>query len=167
MGEIVTRHQDAVYRYLCSLTSQTHQAEDAMQQAFLDAMRGAGTFTGAGSVRGWLLTLARNALFRGVRRRAGEPSAFVPLSELGVAAGWGADPDAVLQRAMDRRTLRRAVEQLSPASREVIVLRDLEGFSGRETADILAISLAAQKSRLHRARLELVAGLRRGGHDGP
>ncbi len=165
MAVIVERHQDAVHRYVCSLTTDAAAAEDALQQAFLDAMRGAAGFQGRSSVRRWLLTLARNAHFRACRLRAGEPRAFVPLDELGTLAGWGEDPEVTASRTLDRAALQRALAELDGPSREIIVLRDLEGLSGREAAEVLGLSLPAMKSRLHRARLELAAAIRRGGRD--
>ena len=159
LGVLVERHQAAVYRYARSLTDPA-AAEDALQQCFLDALRGAGTWSGRASVRSWLFTLARNAVYRGARRRAGEPPAFVPLHELGAAAGWGEDPEQAAERALGREVLAAALERLHPEHREIIVLRELEQLSGPEVARLLGISLAAQKSRLHRARLQLAAHLR-------
>lgn len=159
-GELVHRHQAAVLRYTRALCRDEAQAEDALQQTFLDALKGARTWSGQASLRGWLLTLARNAVYRGARRRVGEPTSFVPLEELGLRAGWGADPAARTAQAHDRARLLRALDRLAPASREVLVLRELEGFTGPETAARLGIGLAATKSRLHRARLELAAALR-------
>lgn len=164
---LVERHEAMVYRYARSLTPDPAAAEDAMQQAFLDVMKGAGTFGGRSSVRTWLLTVTRHAVFRHARKRAGEPDQHVPLEELAGLAGWGADPEELAHRASDRARVQRALDALSPASREVVTLRDLEGLSGEETAQILGLSLAAMKSRLHRARLELSAVLRTEACDGP
>jgi RNA polymerase sigma factor (sigma-70 family) len=161
LGVIVDRHKDAVFRYARSLVSDASQAEDALQQTFIDALRGAGGFAGGATARGWLLTLARNAVYRGARRRSGEPRQFVPLDQLGCLAGWGDDPEQATARRLDRECLRRALDTLGPDAREVILLRDLEGFSGPEAAEMLGLSLAGMKSRLHRARLELAAAVRR------
>ncbi len=60
-----------------------------------------------------------------------------------------------------RDLVRGALDRLTPGEREVIVLRDLEGFSGEETAELLGLSLPAMKTRLHRARLRFVAEVRR------
>lgn len=159
-AELVDRHQAAVLRYARALCRDDAHAEDTLQQTFLDALRGASTWSGAASLRGWLLTLTRHAAYRGVRRRAGEPDHFVPLHQLGLQAGWGADPEARATAAHDRARLLTALDRLAPASREILVLRELEGFTGPETAARLGIGLAAAKSRLHRARLELAAALR-------
>lgn len=85
-----------------------------------------------------------------------------PLVELGVAAGWGEvrDPEARVSAMEDHARLHRALDALSPADREVITLRDLEGLSGPEAAQVLDLPLASLKTRLHRARLRLLARLR-------
>jgi len=167
LAELVVRHEALVYRYARSLTSDPAAAEDAMQQAFLDVLKGAGTYRGAASVRAWLLTVTRHAAFRHARRRAGEPEHHVPLDALASLAGWGADPEDLAGRASDRALVRRALDRLDARSREIVVLRDLEGLSGDEAARVLGLSLAATKSRLHRARLELAAALRREIPHGP
>ncbi len=167
LAELVVRHEARVHRYARSLTRDPSAAEDALQQAFLDVMNGAATFRGASSVRSWLLTITRNAVYRQARRRAGEPEHHVPIDELASLAGWGSDPEDLAGRAADRALVGRALDTLGPDSREVVVLRDLEGLSGEETARILGLTLAATKSRLHRARLELAAALRKERPDGP
>ena len=158
---LVRRHQASVYRFLLTVAEEEAEAQDALQECFVAAWRGAGTFSGDGSARGWLFTIARNAVNRAHRRRAGEPSSFEPLEALGAKAGWGNDinPDAVLDLLAAREQVRRAMTALTGEERQVLTLRDLEGFSGGEVAEMLSISVSAMKSRLHRARLKLVAEL--------
>ena len=132
----VARHQDAAYRLIGA------------------------SFRGTGSARGWILTIARNTARRLHRRRAGEPPVFDDLEILGWLAGWG-DPGAYLERHARRDLLERAFDELDPDDREVLVLRELEGLTGEEVAGALGLTVAAMKSRLHRARLRLVAALRR------
>lgn len=158
----VDRHEASVHRYLRAAAAQDADADDAFQEAFLAAWRGAGGFRGRGSARAWILTVARHALRRLHRRRVGQPATHAPLDDvetLGRAAGWGeADsPDVVLER---RDLLEWALSGLGPEDREILVLRELEGLSGSEAAALLGLSLAAQKSRLHRARLRFVARVR-------
>jgi predicted DNA-binding protein (UPF0251 family) len=84
--------------------------------------------------------------------------AAVPRDELGVQAGWGSDDPETLAMAAERRdVLRAAFDALDQEAREVLTLRDLEGLSGEVTAALLGVSLAATKSRLHRARMSLAA----------
>ena len=165
LGQLVARHEAMVFRYARSLARTPEAAEDGMQQAFLDVLRGAGSFEGTGTVRSWLLTLTRHAVYRGARKRAGEPARFVELAEVATVAGWGEDPEALVSRAHDQERLRGALSVLRPESHEILRLRDIEGLSGAEAAEVLGLSVAAMKSRLHRARLELAAVLREeGGH---
>lgn len=154
------RHADAVHRLLLSVGATPDDAEDALQDCFVAAWRGASTFRGSGAARGWLFTIARNALRRQHRRRAGEPAEYESLDSLGASAGWGSESD-FSHRFEVRETLEWALGQLPPDEREVVVLRDLEGFSGQETADALELSLAGMKSRLHRGRLRLMGVARR------
>jgi RNA polymerase sigma-70 factor (ECF subfamily) len=111
--------------------------------------------------------VARRQAARTWRRRVGEPVDVVPLEELAAAAGLAddaADPERLAAAAQDHERLHRALARLAEAVREVIVLRDLEGFSGPEVASLLGVELGAVKSRLHRARLRLMAEL--GGEGG-
>jgi RNA polymerase sigma-70 factor (ECF subfamily) len=159
----VLRHQAPVFRYLRSMAPNEADAEDALQEAFVRAWRSAGTYRGGASARGWILTVARNAVRRSQRRRAGEPASFETVESLGLSAGWGEEQD-VLEGLARRDLLRRALGSLPDEDREILVLRELEGFSGDEVADVLGITSAAMKSRLHRARLRLVVALREVAH---
>lgn len=160
--QFVRRHEAALLAYLRRMTPDSARAEDALQETFLAAWRAAGQFAGGGpSARGWLFTIARHALERQGRRRAGEPADKVPLFDLGVAAGWGAEPAVDPQPALlSRDRLERAWVRLDDAEREVLWLREIEGLTGDECAASLGLTLPAVKSRLHRARLRLMAALR-------
>ena len=167
-ADVVCEQRAAVFRFAMTMTRNEALAEDVLQETFLSAYRAWGTFRGEAHVRTWLFTIARNAALRLMRRRAGEPAAFDDVSALGESAGWGTPelPDEVLARREQRACLKRTLSQLSDPDREVIVLRDVEGFTTTETAQILAISPAAVRSRLHRARLKFLATLRQGGSGG-
>jgi RNA polymerase sigma-70 factor, ECF subfamily len=160
-GVFVVRHRDAVWRFARSLTRDAGAAEDALQETFLAAWRSAASFRGGTSALGWLLSIARHAVYRQHRTRTGEPDRLESLAELGEAAGWGAelspDPlDAILQQD----EVRRALAGLEVADRELLLLRDIEGLSNEECAGLLGLGMGALKSRLHRARLRFAARLR-------
>jgi RNA polymerase sigma-70 factor (ECF subfamily) len=116
------------------------------------------------------LAIARSKLLmarRGAQGRT-ESTDDATLEMLGLRAGWGAplDPEALAARLEEKAVLERALASLDDEAREVVTLRDLEGLSGEETAQALGLSLPAMKSRLHRARLALVAHVKRGGAHG-
>jgi RNA polymerase sigma-70 factor (ECF subfamily) len=161
-SQLVARHQRAIYRMARAMTGNDAAAEDVLQETFLAALRGAAGYRGPAPVLAWLRTITRHAVYR-LGRRANQVA--VPddtLELLGQAAGWGADDVAVAaERAESHALLRRALAELDPADREILVLRDLEGLPGDEVAATLGLTLPAEKSRLHRARLRLAAGLRR------
>lgn len=157
----VQAHEGAVLRYIRSRTQDPEVAEDALQETFIAAWRSADVFRGDGSARAWLLTIARNAVRRQYRRPAGAPDTFEPLDAVAARAGWGRDPDeAWTDRIAARQVVERGFERLSPEDREVLVLRDLEGFGNEEVAGMLGLSVAAVKSRVHRARLRFMESVR-------
>jgi RNA polymerase sigma-70 factor, ECF subfamily len=161
---LVTRHQGAVFRFARTITRTREDAEDVLQETFLAAYKSAVGFRGEASVRTWLLIIARNAAFRIGRRTATSQIEDSELWDLGLRAGWGQDdPESLAVKAQRRDLLQSALDSLEASSREIIVLRDLEGMSGEETARVLGVSVEGMKSRLHRARLKLAAALRQGG----
>jgi len=163
--EVVRQHQARVYRYCLMLAGDRARAEDLLQETFVDAMRGYDRFRGDASVLTWLLTIARNRSRRMSRLRAGAPAQTEDLMRLGLQAGWGSPEvlEAGLDAETSRAQIQRALEALAPADREVIVLRDLEELSSHEAAEVLGVSDAAVRVRLHRARLRLLAQIRRQG----
>jgi RNA polymerase sigma-70 factor (ECF subfamily) len=125
-----------------------------------EAWRAARSFRGESGVRTWVFAIARNAASRHYRRRD-RVAEEVTLDELGVLAGWGAEEETGLRRVAGRQLVAIGFRGLGPEEREALLLRDVEGFSGQECADMLGLSLAALKSRIHRARLRFVSNLRR------
>lgn len=158
--ELVVRYRGRVYHLALAITGDTAAAEDALQETFLAVHRNAASFRGA-AFRAWLFTITRHEASR-TRRRTPIPVEETTLEQLGEAAGWGADDDLDVH-AM-RLRMPEVLARLSAEEREVLVLRDLEERSGEETAATLGLTLQAMKSRLHRARLRLVAELRGGRH---
>ncbi len=157
----VEEHEGAVLRYIRTRTGDPEVVEEALQETFIAAWRRADTFRGHGSPRAWLLTIARNAVRRQYRRPAGAPDTFEPLDAVAARAGWGREPDeAWTDRIAARQVVERGFDALSPEDREVLVLRDLEGFGNQEVGELLGLSLAAVKSRVHRARLRFMESVR-------
>lgn len=165
---LMQRHQAAVLRLCRALARSPEAAEDVFQETFLAAFRHASGFRTDSSVRTWLFTIARNKAARHYRLKVGEPANPASLESLGLEAGWGIEenPLAQLEAAELRGALKDALDQLPEEDRTVLVLRDLEGLSGKEAADVLGVEIPALKSRLHRARLKLMGALRREYHHG-
>lgn len=159
---LVRRHHGCVRRYVSGVMG-SGDVDDVVQETFLAVLSGAGGYSGEGAVRAWVLSIARRKIARHFRRKVGEPARYDALEDLGLRAGWG-DPElsACVRQRVEH--LRQALARLPEASREIITLRDVEGLTGPEAAEVLGISLAATKSRLHRARLELMAQLREVDH---
>jgi RNA polymerase sigma-70 factor (ECF subfamily) len=153
--------QEAARRHLRAFTGQD-DVEDALQEAFFAAWRAAGSFRGSASARGWLFTIARNAVRHLQRRRVDEPATLESLEALAERGGWGAPAAAAEEDAATtaRELVAAAFARLPAGEREVLSLRELDGLSGEETAALLGVSLPAMKSRLHRARLHLAAVVR-------
>lgn len=153
---------DAVYRFALRLTAGNGvEADDVVQETFLRAYRHWHTFQRGTSARAWLFTIARNVFLRGRERQARVPETLE--SELGFDVG-AVNPDDVLREVTERDPERRfftsfideevtrAVEQLPPDFREVVVLSDIEGLNYAEIADVVGVPLGTVKSRLYRGR---------------
>lgn len=162
--QLVRRHGPAMRRIARAIAGNDAAADDAWQEAFLAAHRALAGFRGQtdAELRAWLSSITRNA----ARRRARNDSharELPSLLELGVAAGWGRTPEDELGDEIDRAAVWAALDTLEPDVRELVVLRDLEGHTSEQVADALGISVGAMKSRLHRARLQLLAALTKAG----
>ena len=163
---LALRHAPAVLRLARAMATSESSAEDVVQETFVAAFRASTTYRpGVSSVRTWLFAIARNEARRTHKHRhevlVTEEPDETPLLALGLAAGWGHEPaEEALARAERSERLAQAVAALAPDDREILVLRDLEGLSGEQASAVLGLALPAMKSRLHRARLRLLAEMR-------
>ncbi|MCO4746656.1 MAG: sigma-70 family RNA polymerase sigma factor [Proteobacteria bacterium] len=156
----------SVWRLVRRLTADAETAEEVLQETYVAAWRGLAGFRQTSSARSWLLGIARKQAARTWRRRAGQPTFAEPLdAELGLAAGWGSDPELAASRAEDRQRLLAALSTLPEADQEVITRCDLEGSTAVEFGAENGLSPNASRVRLHRARLRLMAALRGGQHE--
>ena len=152
---LVARHGDALYRFAARICASDRDAEDAVQDGLLAAWRGAATYRGEASARTWLFQVVIHACRRRGRRRAGEPEFHEGVDGATALAAADPSPDDRAAARQVGAALDRVLSDMSEEAREVLLLRDVEGLSGEETAAALGIGLAAMKSRLHRARLDL------------
>ena len=147
-------HLDAAYNLARWLTRDNQDAEDVVQEACVRAIRFFGSFRG-GDGRAWLLAIVRNACYDWLRRR-GAPDATTPFDEeIHSIEQPSETPEALLLQRADRKTLERALAALPVGWREVVVLRELEGLSYRQIADIVGVPVGTVMSRLARARARL------------
>ena len=142
-------HLDAAHNLARYLLRDDSAAADAVQDAYLRALRHFGGWRG-GDARAWLLTIVRNVV-RSSRAETGVE--FDETLHSGDVADR--DPAADLARHTARATLAAALEQLPQEFREVIVLRELEGLSYKEIADVTGVPVGTVMSRLSRGRERL------------
>jgi RNA polymerase sigma-70 factor (ECF subfamily) len=138
------------------LTPSQSAAEDLVQATLLSAIEHIDSWEGRGPLKHWLIRILTHRNRRQARNRE-LPADSATWEQLAAAAGWSAD--ANLNRSEQISQVQQALLRLDEPDREVLLLRDVEGIEGNEAAGILGLSLAAMKSRLHRARLRLLAAV--------
>jgi RNA polymerase sigma-70 factor (ECF subfamily) len=163
---LVVRYQGRVFGLAWRIVGQRQDAEDVVQQTFLSALEHLDTFREEAAVATWLLRIAANHALKVLRKRRGLST--VPLEAAAEAddsdanlphpqyiAQWRNGPEELAQRAEVRQLIEQALAELDDKYRLVFVLRDVEGFSVRQTAEALGLTEANVKVRLLRARLLL------------
>ena len=153
-------YADRLYMLLLRLLGDRSEAEDVAQEVMLRAWQGISRFRGQSSYFTWLYRIAVNEANRALETRARRP-AGVPLGadELQLPAPAAAEPAQQAENSELRRALGQALAELPPPLRTAIVLRDVEGLSTQEAAEIAGVGQAAFKSRLHQARLRVRAAI--------
>lgn len=156
--KLVRDHQDALYRLLFRLTGDSNEAQDLLQDSFLRVCTGLSSFRGQSSLRTWLHRIAINTFLNERRRPQPEQVDLATVEEM--TPGWLGrfrekvpDPEDIVDVRHRYEKLADAVARLPKEYKVVLLLRDREGYSSQEVADLLEISVSAVKSRLHRARL--------------
>jgi RNA polymerase sigma-70 factor, ECF subfamily len=149
-------HVDALYGFAVVLTRNRTEAEDLVQETYLRAARAFGQLMPDSNLKSWLFAIMRNIYLNQVRHSRNGPS-FVDLdADDAYLDRWidpvGNDPYAIYLRKVEREEVRTAIESLPQPYREVVVLRDIEGFSYRQIANILGCPAGTVMSRLGRAR---------------
>jgi RNA polymerase sigma-70 factor (ECF subfamily) len=151
---LVEEYADRVYNVALRITGNEPDAEDAVQQAFLSAYEAWSTYRGESSRTTWFYRIAVNAALMRVRQR--HPMDYISeLPEDEDVRDWSPSVADLAQRAELQERLLAGLAQLEPDHRSAIVLRDVDGLSTAEAAEVLEISEQALKSRLHRARVIL------------
>lgn len=158
-NQIALSHLDALYGYAMVLTRDENEAEDLVQDTYLRAATAVGQLASDGNLKSWLFVIMRNAWLNQLRRRRTGPR-FVEIESdegvgFGLADSMAADPQAMYFRNLEREEVRAAIENLPTIYREIVVLRDIEGFSYQEIATLIQCPAGTVMSRLARARARL------------
>jgi RNA polymerase sigma-70 factor (ECF subfamily) len=152
--ELALPHLEAAYNLARWITGNDHDAEDVVQESYLRALKFFAGFRGENG-RPWLLTIVRNTCYTWLRRnRMGEFATELE-EETQLADTTSASPEAMLLAAARTESVQRALQELPVEFREIVILRELEGLSYKEIAEIAAIPVGTVMSRLARARARL------------
>lgn len=163
-AECIDRHSASVYRLALRMVSDPQEAEDIVQETFLSAFKAIDSFEGRAGLSTWLYRIAYNTALMRLRKKQPlyvpidaptTPDAEDSLTTPVQLFDWCCLPEDDFQTSEARTELERAIAELPDTLRAVFVLRELEGLSTDETAQVLNVSAANVKVRLHRARLWL------------
>lgn len=153
--ELVRRYQDHLYRYIFHMVRSRDEALELTQDTLLKVLQGLETWRPDAPFRHWLFRIACNTTIDAVRQR--KQVQHVPIDEDEDLPDAGMTPESRAHLSERCRDLETALGMLSHEHREVLLLREFEEMSYREIADTLCISEGTVKSRIARARAELVA----------
>lgn len=160
--QLLELHSANVYNVAFKLLGDEQEAEDVLQETFLSAFEAIDGFEGRSKLSTWLYRIAYNASLMRLRKRSQMTSFSLDVDPDGDGyqvprhlVDWSSVPDDQLLTAEAREVMDRAIADLPETLRSTFILRDIQGLSGSETAEVLGISVPTVKTRLHRARLWL------------
>ena len=159
--ELVARYRDRVYRLAFKILRHEEDAADALQDAFLSAYRGLKNFKSESTFSTWLYRVATNASLMKYRKRRDDhvsleqSQSYLPDPEPLAIPDWSRQPLEELLDGETRQVMEEGLRKLPEDLRTVFILRDEDGHSNAEVAEMLDLTVAAVKSRLHRARIAL------------
>ncbi len=161
-ARLVETYSNIIYRLAIKMLKDPQDAEDVLQETFLKAYRHLSGFDGRSSLSTWLYRIATNEALMALRKRKFKTVSIdepvdddEPLQAPVEIVDWCCLPEHEMMSSEARTHLDLAIDMLSPALRAVFVLRDIQGLSTQETADVLGLTEEAVKTRLSRARLKL------------
>lgn len=168
--QIVTRYQDKAYRLAWSLVKDDSDANDVVQDAFLNVYRKLDSYNGDAAFSSWIYRVIVNTALMRLRKR--KRRSEVSMADLGpsflddghhafTVPEWRVRADEAVENRELREKILEAIDQLEPKYQTVFILKEIEGLSLKEIGDIMDLTVPAVKSRLHRARLYLRASLER------
>jgi RNA polymerase sigma-70 factor (ECF subfamily) len=152
--QLMLPHLDAAYNLARWLVRNTQDAEDVVQEAYLRAFKFFGGYQG-GDARAWVLKIVRNAGYSFLEKNRPADLAEEFDEEIHTAGTARPDAEAALLQSADTRALRNALDELPVNYREVLVLRELEGMSYKEIAEVTGVPIGTVMSGLARGRGQL------------
>ena len=152
------KHKRRVYSLCLRMTSNTAEAEDLTQEAFLQLYRKIGTFRGESAFSTWLHRLSVNVVLMHLRKKSLPVVSLEETTQPGEEdtpkKDFGTE-DLALAGSIDRLQLQKAIQDLPPGYRTIFVLHDVQGYEHNEIATIVGCSIGNSKSQLHKARMKL------------
>jgi len=157
-AELVRRHQKSLYNFVLRQTRSGPAAEDITQEAFARALQFFPSLRG--NARAWLLSIVRNTFYTWAEHNGSRAAEPFDEEEHG-ATSEDLGPEVLSMRSADVTRVRNALEGMAAEYREAIVLREIEGFSYAEIAEITGVPIGTVMSRISRGRAKAYALLRR------
>lgn len=163
-NDLISRYENQIYQYALRMCGNPADAEDIFQETFLNAFRALDKFRGDSKFSTWLYRIANNSCLMKRRKSKFAPDQELSLEDIVIDKGIEKDfvsnsptssPIKNILTDEFREILQEILLELPKKYRQTFILADLQGFRGQEIADILGITVASVKSRLHRARLFL------------
>ena len=163
--KLVTEYEKGVYAIALRMTGNPEDASDMTQEAFIKAYNSLQSFRGDSKFSVWLYRIASNVCLDFLRSRSRKPTVSLSVeddegeeTQLDVA-DESQSPELLLERSLTRDAVQRGLQALAPDYRQILLLREIQGLSYKEIADVLRIEVGTVKSRIFRARKRLCAFL--------
>ena len=163
--KLVLEYEKSVYAITQRMTGNAEDAADMTQETFIKAYNSLSSFRGDSKFSVWLYRIATNVCLDFLRSRSRKPTVSLSVEdddgeevELDIA-DESQSPERLLERGLTRDAVRRGLDALSPEYRQILLLREIQGLSYEEIADVLTLEVGTVKSRIFRARKRLCAFL--------
>lgn len=161
-SELLKRYEGKIFRLAMNITQNREDAEDVLQEAFFKAYEHLDQFQGNSKFYTWVVRIAVNQALMKLRKRKSDRTVSIDEqidtgedTVVREIAAWDPDPEERYSRDELQGILAEAIDELAPIYKTVFTLRDVDGLSTEETAEVLELTVPAVKSRLLRARLQL------------
>lgn len=167
---LVVEYEKNIYAITQRMTGNAEDAADMTQETFIKAYNSLSSFRGDSKFSVWLYRIATNVCLDFLRSRSRKPTVSLSMededgeeTQLDIA-DESQSPERLLERGLTRDAVRRGLNALSPEYRQILLLREIQGLSYEEIADVLSLEAGTVKSRIFRARKRLCAFLTEDGN---